>query len=137
MLRPCSTLKAVILVFTRNLRRIISEVDQHNNNVSDYATKINERIRTGISKTKSVLVEYDVNSHLTFRSYYLMNIRRHLGNAYPDNRTELLIKEERENNTAIFCLYSGPNRIGLGDKRTMNSLQNFVQRFTPIVFKEI
>lgn len=117
--------------------RILSAVDQHNNNVSNYATNLNERIRTGVSRTVPSLRECDVNSHLTFRSYYLMNIRRHLGNAYPENQTKLQIKEERQNNANVFCLYSGPNGVAMGDKATMESLQDFVQQLTPVVFEDI
>lgn len=66
-----------------------------------------------------------------------MNIHRHLGNAYPENQTKLQIKEERQNNANVFCLYSGPNGVAMGDKAAMESLQNFVQQLTPVVFEDI
>jgi hypothetical protein len=116
---------------------ILSTVDQHNNNVSNYAINLNEKIRTGISRTMPQLRECDVNSHLTFNSYYLMSIRRHFGNAYPDNRTKLQIKKEGQNNVSIFYLYSGPNGVGMGDEVNMKALQNLIQQLTPIVFEEI
>lgn len=114
-----------------------SQVDAHNQELSNYVQLMNDRIKNEILSLVPSLRECDIHSFLFHQSYYLSNILNHFKNAYPDNRVTLKIEDRVKNGVSGWMLYSDGIEIAFGDKPCLESLKKFIQEHTSIIIVEI
>ena len=114
-----------------------SQVDGHNQELSNYVQLMNDRIKNEILRLVPSLSECDNHSFLFHQSYYLSNIVNHFKNAYPDNRITLKIEDRVKNGVSGWMLYSDGTEIAFGDKPCLESLKKFIQEHTSIIIEEI
>jgi hypothetical protein len=114
-----------------------SQVESHNQGVSNYVQLVNDRIKNEILCLVPSLSECDNHSVLYPQSYYLSNILNHFKNAYPDNRITLKIEDRIKNGVSGWMLYSDGTEIAFGDKLCLESLKKLIQEHTSIITGEI